>query len=312
MSLIGNTKPGQTVPVLSIRGPDEEIGVNAVGGGSGGGAAASSPVVQLRRLMVSPRIFDPVNEHVKTWFKHYDQVSKANGWTEDMQLAQLPVWVAGSAAKYIASQPDYKTFTEAKDALTGLFSTKGDDTDYEAMTSFKQTKGMGIRDYVVGKLEKIDHWKPTCDEADKVNFIRRGLRPVYRAQLHFLSYNNVDKLMRKLILLEEAEAIKGQHDESELMLSAEPINTTRPIDLKQSRQRTGECWGCGSLDHFQSNCPKRECYYCKKQGHIQATCWKRRQNYEQRPPVKANRDDERPVFQQRRVTFPKTTQQARR
>ena len=301
-ALIGNTKPGRSIPVLMVdsTNDDEVMGVNAIGRGG----ANSPPQPRIRRLLVSPRLYDPAKEHIKSWLKHYDQIAKANGWDEDTQLEQLPVWVTGTAAKYLTSQPDYTTFDEAKKALKSLFSAKGDDADFEAVCNFKQTPDMSVRDYVVGKLEKIVHWKPACDEPEKVALIRRGLLNRYRAELHYTSIDTVPKLLRKVILLEEAHHIRDRGDDTEMVLAAEPVKQDRAVDMQKQRRRVGECWTCGALDHYNSSCPKRECFYCKKTGHLHRDCWKRRQDEEQRPPYRGRREDDRKEnFQSKRVTY---------
>lgn len=305
-SLIGNTRPGLTIPVLMADTNNEEImEVNAVGSGS------PPPTPRVRRLLVSPRLFDPSKEHVKTWLKHYDQIAKANGWNEDVQLEQLPVWLAGSAAKYLTSQPDYSTYDDAKIALSAMFGARGDDAEYDAMSNFRQTPDMTIRDYVVGKLEKIVHWKPNCTEAEKVLLIRRALLNRYRAAIHIQDYDKVDKLVKKLIVLEEAFHIKQQGKDIDMVLAAEPVKPAHTVDMQKQRRRNGECWTCGALDHYNQNCPKRECFYCKKTGHLQRDCWKKRQQEEQRPSFRVERNDDRQVFPSRRVTY-ETARNARR
>ena len=143
----------------------------------------------------------------KEWIVHYNVVSKANGWSDQKKLDNIPPlfqeaknardWFAVTFKN--APPTDYKTFCDK--LIKSLAPSDEKYVAYTEMNKRKQQIAETAVDYYFAKLHLITKYNPSLETELQVNLLVDGLLPQYKQKV-FGKFNSPDKLFAELKTLQ--------------------------------------------------------------------------------------------------------------
>ena len=254
-----------------------------------------------QRIIVAQQpSFDQIKskqDDIYDWFKRFEKISKANGWSLDMMATQAPLNFHGAAESVWEQLPankkkDYHAMR--KHMLKHMRQPGEESKNILEYHSINQLVGESSTEFA-NRLKKLLDKTPSLKQSQRDtqiarHFVRRS-RPEIRAILSNTPFENINQAVK------QAERIDGCIDKnnSDLFVSAVERNQVRFRENKspsnqryyspefshqnvnnQQRYRNYKCLNCGSDTHLVSRCPKVDrtttCSYCKKLGHHQGIC----------------------------------------
>ena len=189
-----------------------------------------------KRTVIVPRIFKADGkEDAETWLKHIDLVAKANKWTDEDILEQLPIFLGGSAYDYyttIAESLQWTTWQEAREAIFKTFGPQhATSLNFEAMINRKMQPGESIRQYVFKKLELIAKCNAKATDDQKIGLIQVGLTGPYLSKTYGESYDDLNEFLETLYTHEEGlKMVQRSNNELQLTLMADQARQQPMVD----------------------------------------------------------------------------------
>jgi len=232
----------------------------------------------LRRALPTPAIplytglTDPVE-----WLARFHRVGLASGWRPEDDAMVLPSFLDGMAAVWYDQQPeDVKTSSERlRDALVSTFGNANSSAAArEELYVRYQRPSESVTEYAIAVADLCRRADPRMSPADRVYFLRRGLKPELRnliaaATTGDPTWDDVVTAARRI----EAAGLSARLDvpvlkaETNAILPARSDNALQAIleRLERLEQRLND-------HHTHKKERYVKCDRCGKNGHTASVC----------------------------------------
>lgn len=157
---------------------------------------------------INPKIFSgKTDESIEDFLKHFRRAAKANRWSEETKLLQLPCYLTGPALDFFETIEDSCVdFDNAAEKLTISFksATKTQQSYYKLMTR-RQGVREDVWDYYHEMLKLCHDVNQRMTEAEKVDFILRGLKSNFLEKVNLMENGSLEKLRDNIRRVEATE-----------------------------------------------------------------------------------------------------------
>lgn len=143
-------------------------------------------------------------EDVDEFMRHFNRAARANNWTNETKLVQLPCYLTGTALKsFEAFEDACETFEDATAVLVNAFrrEVRGEQNYFKLM-SRRQGPTEDVWNYFHEMLNLCYEVNGDMEEAQKVGFIVRGLVPRLIEKVNLMNNDTTDQLKKNLEKIE--------------------------------------------------------------------------------------------------------------
>lgn len=228
-------------------------------------------------------------EDVKSFIKSYKRIARANKWTDNTKLIQLPCYLKGAAINWYETVEDQlTTFDAVMSELESVFTNTTQDAQKHFKLSTRyQGPSENLWEYFHEMLKLCHDVNPNMDEEEKIRFVLKGLNPKILGKVNLMRNDSVEELRSNLRKVEATAFLlgqtmptasnQGQQDMQELRNQIARLemsikgrnqtnfyNTHKPKfeNVKTEPGRTADgrviCFKCNKPGHFARNCFSRQ------------------------------------------------------
>lgn len=248
---------------------------------------------------VIPKSFGgTTSESVEEFIKNFTRAAKANRWTEETKLLQLPCYLEGSALDYFETvEGQCENFEAAVQKLKFAFkSSVESERNYFKLLNRKQRRNEDLWTFFNDVLKLCYNSNQEMSDPEKVGFIIRGLQPKILEKVNLMDNSTLEKLRKNLQKIEATECMIGECS-SDGIWSTSRENKSRPDnpdEMEQLRQRIQQLekntnrfvrsnyvnykdkiWNKQKAIKNETRTPDGRviCFECGKPGHYAKSCY---------------------------------------
>lgn len=228
-------------------------------------------------------------ENVNEFIKNYRRTAKANKWSDDTKLLQLPCFLKGAALDWFETiEEDYTEFEEVIEQLKSIFTNANHEEQLHYRLSTRvQQKGEDVWKYYHEMLRLCKEVSPEMQETEKIRFVLKGLQPKILEKVNLMNNatledlrNNIRKVEATSFLLghssqepgpststerDEISRLREQISRLESRLQGRNFSNytsykkaSQPVQVKKESGRTQDgrviCFNCNKPGHYAKNC----------------------------------------------------------
>ncbi|XP_063236337.1 uncharacterized protein LOC134538775 [Bacillus rossius redtenbacheri] len=198
--------------------------------------------METGRCFVDPGYFFGKRcEEVEEFLKQFRRAAKVNGWNEQKCLSYLPTFLRGPALKWYDScestLENLTTFEELANKLRDAFVRVGHIEDLELRLQARvQAVDEPFESFVYDILNLCNRLDAKMNEASKVRYVLRGLRPDIVEKVMLFPNNTVEQLLGNLRNIEAGLYYAKNHERTQWVNSKQeqvPIRNLKEIQTPE-------------------------------------------------------------------------------
>jgi hypothetical protein len=182
--------------------------------------------------IVPPKFSGIIDEDAYQYLQQFDLAASSNLWNDAYKTSQLPNYLANTAQKWFlhwkreraAAQatahaaggpaPTPISWTELTTAFQLAFrNVASKDVAEEKLLARRHKIGETPEDYIYSMLELIHNYDNSMDEATKVRYIIKGLRPSFLKEINPLGLTTVTDVLQKIRKIAETQYLIDHREE---------------------------------------------------------------------------------------------------